>query len=265
MPVVAIAAAVAVHRRRRCRCTSPSPLSLYIAAATTRASKAKACNTNPPQFHIATALTMNENSFANARSLLALLLVVAAFVMAVEHHRTRHRSIIRDRAAAMDRFLSYSAKDFKRRFRMHRWQFNFICNSIRHNIEPDDAGKLQAIRSAGSYVPAELRLAATLRILAGGSYLDASDLFAIAASSIWASTVWPTCEAICNCPELDNIHFPFDDETKLREHEATFRKTAGRHWPGPGTVAAGDGCAFGVRRQLDDHRRTARRPFFCIP
>lgn len=185
-------------------------------------------------------------------TLLAVILVVAAYVVANEHQRMRNRSIIRDRAAAMNRLLSYSAKDFKRRFRMHRWQFDFICNSIRHNIEPDDAGKLQAIRSAGSYVPAELRLAATLRILAGGSYLDASDLFAIAASSIWASTVWPTCEAICNCPELDNIHFPFDDEMKLREHEATFRKTAGRHWPGPGTVAAGDGCAFGVQQPASE-------------
>ena len=190
---------------------------------------------------------MNENLFTEARSLLVLFIVVAAFVLANEQ-RMRNRSIIRDRAAAMERLREYTPKDFKRRFRMHRWQFDFICNNIRQSIEPDDAGKLQAIRSAGSYVPAELRLAATLRILAGGSYLDAADLFAIAASSIWASTVWPTLEAICNCPALDNIHFPFDDELKLREHEATFRRTAGRHWPGPGTVAAGDGCAFGIQQ-----------------
>jgi hypothetical protein len=195
---------------------------------------------------------MNENSFTEVRSLLVLLIVVAAFVLANEHQRMRNRSIIRDRAAAMERFRAYTPKDFKRRFRMHRWQFDFICNNIRQSIEPDDAGKLQAIRSAGSYVEAELRLAATLRILAGGSYLDAADLFAIAAPSIWASTVWPTLQAICNCPALDNIHFPFDDELRLREHEATFRKTAGQYWPGPGTVAAGDGCAFGIEQPASE-------------
>jgi hypothetical protein len=68
---------------------------------------------------------------------------------------------------------------------MLRWQFEFICDLIRSDVEVDDAGKLQAIRSSGSYVCVELRLAATLRILAGGSYLDAGDLYAISPSSIW--------------------------------------------------------------------------------
>ena len=117
-------------------------------------------------------------------TLIAVIIAVAAYVLANESLRMRNRNIIRNRAAAMERFRAYAHKDFKRRFRMHRWQFDFICNNIRQSIEPDDAGKLQAIRSAGSYVEAELRLAATLRIVAGGSYLDAADMFAIAASSI---------------------------------------------------------------------------------
>jgi hypothetical protein len=133
---------------------------------------------------------------------------------------------------------------------MLRWQFEYICDLIRSEIEVDAAGKLQAIRSSGSYVCAELRLAATLRILAGGSYLDAGDLYAISPSSIWSSTVWPVVKAICSCTDeaLDNIVFPFNDESKLRVHEATFKKTAGQFWSGPGTVAAGDGCAVGVEQ-----------------
>ena len=43
----------------------------------------------------------------------------------------------------------------------------------------------------------------------------------------------------------DNICFPISDESKLRQHEATFAKFQ-RHFPG--TVAAGDGCAFKIRR-----------------
>jgi hypothetical protein len=56
--------------------------------------------------------------------------------------------------------------------------------------------------------------------------------------------------AICKStdPDLDNIRFPFDDEMLLREHEATFKKSAGPHWSGPGTVAAGDGCAIGIEQ-----------------
>ena len=164
--------------------------------------------------------------------------------------RDRVGNILRDRAAAMQRYLTYPHQDFKRRFRMKRYQFEHLLDIIRARIEPDAAGKLQAIRSSGSYVPAELRLCATMRILAGGSYLDAADLFAIAASSIWDSTVWPVVLAICSStdPALDNIKFPFDDEMRLRQHEATFKKTAGPHWSGPGTVAAGDGCAVGIEQ-----------------
>jgi hypothetical protein len=164
--------------------------------------------------------------------------------------RARIGNVLRDRAAAIQRYSSYTPKDFKRRFRMKRYQFEFLIDLIRHEIEPNEAGKLQAIRSSGSYVTAELRLCAAMRILAGGSYLDAADLFAIAASSIWDSTVWPVVLAICKStdPALDNIRFPFDDESLLREHEATFKKTAGPHWSGPGTVAAGDGCAVGIEQ-----------------
>jgi hypothetical protein len=165
----------------------------------------------------------------------------------------REGNLVRDRAAALRRLDSYSDKDFKRRFRMKRWQFEYICDIIRNEIEPDTAGKLQAIRSSGSFVCVELRLAAALRILAGGSYLDAGDLFAISTSSIWESTVWPVVKAICSSTDeaLDNIHFPFDDEAGLRMHEATFKKTAGVHWSGPGTVAAGDGCAVGIEQPSD--------------
>jgi hypothetical protein len=164
--------------------------------------------------------------------------------------RARVGNILRDRGAAMHRYMTYPHRDFKRRFRMKRYQFEHILDLIRARIEPDAAGKIQAIRSSGSFVPAELRLCATMRILAGGSYLDAADLFALAASSIWESTVWPVVLAICKCtdPTLDNIHFPFDDEVRLRQHEATFKKTAGQHWSGPGTVAAGDGCAVGIEQ-----------------
>jgi hypothetical protein len=160
----------------------------------------------------------------------------------------RKQNISRDREAALARLAAYSDDEFKRRFRMKRYMFDLLVNAIRQDVEPQtDWAKQCAINSSGSWVKAELKVAATLRLLAGGSYLDAADLFAVSASSFHRNTFWPVIIAICNCTKdfLDNVHFPFDDEEKLRKHEASFSKFQ-KHFPG--TVAAGDGCAFRIRR-----------------
>ena len=167
-------------------------------------------------------------------------------------HRERKANVTRDREAAFARIEGYSEDDFRRRFRMHRYQFNLLVNCVRENLEPRTWWARQcAINSSGSWVRAELKIAATLRVLAGGSYLDASDLFAVSAGNFHRNTFWPTIIAICNCedPCLDNVMFPFNDEAKLRQHEATFKRFQKNF---EGTVAAGDGCAFRIKRPSSD-------------
>jgi hypothetical protein len=135
---------------------------------------------------------------------------------------------------------------------MSRERFENIVEMIRPKVEPTTPIAIaRAVASSGSIIKAELRLGSTLRILSGGSYLDAADLHAIHDKSIMESTVWPVCRAIVSSvnPELDNIHFPFDDEMALRRHEATFKKQAGRLFPG--TVAAGDGCGLCIEQPSD--------------
>ena len=132
---------------------------------------------------------------------------------------------------------------------MTRERFDNIVRIIRPSVEPMTlVGIARAIASSGSIVKAELKLGATLRVLSGGSYLDAADLHAIHDNTIHKTTLWPVCHAIVSCenPELDNIHFPFDDEMQLRLHEATFKKQAGHLFPG--TVAAGDGCGLCIEQ-----------------
>jgi len=177
-----------------------------------------------------------------------VLFVIDAANFTVETVRLRKQNISRDREAAMARLNGYSKSEFKRRFRMWRWQFDKLIYYLRKDLEPQTFWAKQcAINSSGSWVKAELKLAATLRVLAGGSYLDAADLYAVSESSFHRNTFWPTVIAICNCSEkfLNNIEFPFDDEEKLRRHEATFSRF---HKHFKGTVAAGDGCAFKIRR-----------------
>jgi hypothetical protein len=164
----------------------------------------------------------------------------------------RVRNVHRKRKEAMERLASYTASEFRRRFRMSRERFEIILEDIRPKIEPMTAVAIaRAIASSGSIVNAELRLAATLRIASGGSYLDAGDLCAIHPESIMETTFWPVCKAIAESThaELDTIHFPFEDEMQLRYHEATFKKHGGQHFPG--TVAAGDGCGLCIEKPSD--------------
>lgn len=134
------------------------------------------------------------------------------------------------------------------RFRMWRWQFDMIVDGLRAELEPQtEWAKQCAINSSGSWVKAELKFAATMRFLSGGSYLDAADLYAVSAKCFHRNTFWPVIMALVNSklPFLDNICFPFGDEQKLRGHAKTFEKFQ-KHFSG--TVAAGDGCAFRIKK-----------------
>jgi hypothetical protein len=187
-------------------------------------------------------------------TIVASLAVLAgsAVLIAVGSKVTRMANTHRKRQEAMERLQNYTDSEFRRRFRMSRDRFNVILEDIRPKVQPMTAISIaRAIASSGSIVHAELRLGATLRILSGGSYLDAGDLFAIAPSSIMNSTVWPVCKAIAESkhPALDNISFPFDNEMQLRRHEATFKKQGGHLFPG--TVAAGDGCGLCIEQPSD--------------
>ena len=188
----------------------------------------------------------------DADFLFTLLLYYTILDGTVSAVRIRKQNITRDREAALARLNAYTEEEFKRRFRMFRYQFDLLANELRKEIEPQTAWAKQcAINSSGSWVKAELRIAATLRVLAGGSYLDAADLYAVSAICFHRNTFWPVILAVCNCEKefLDNVHFPFEDEARLRKHEATFAKFQ-KHFSG--TVAAGDGCAFRIQRPSSD-------------
>ena len=180
------------------------------------------------------------------------VLVGSAIAVSVAATVTRAANLHRNREEAMAKVAGYSDTEFRRRYRMTRERFDRIVEIIRPKVEPMTAiGIARAIASSGSVVKAELRLGATLRILSGGSYLDAADIHAIHDKSIMETTVWPVCRAIVEAtdPELDTIRFPFDDEAQLRRHEATFKKQAGHLFPG--TVAAGDGCGLCIEQPSD--------------
>lgn len=124
---------------------------------------------------------------------------------------------------------------FRRMYRMHLYYFNDLFQRIRSKIETRDVE--MAIRSSGSAVCAEIRLAMTLRYLAGGSVWDIRSNFSVSKSEFYRS-VWGVVDAL-------NEEFPIDldisDVDKLKAIEEGFAQKS-RQNVIRGAIGAIDGC-----------------------
>jgi hypothetical protein len=117
-----------------------------------------------------------------------------------------------------------SDQEFKRMFRLTRTTFNFLLEKIRPFIEAKPNLKFGSWKNPKSISP-EIKLAATLRWLAGGSYLDICFAFGLSAKGGFFykanGPLWPTMEAI---EKVLVIGFPLNDESKLEEISNGFAK-----------------------------------------
>lgn len=150
-------------------------------------------------------------------------------------------NVKRDRRNVIHKIHGLSDAFFKLYFRLCRADFYNLLNDIKGALHEPNVS--QAERSSGTPICLELRLAVALRFLAGGSYLDISFAFDIDYKSVM-KYVWEVLNAIDSV--VDNIKFPFRDETKLRSLEQGFMRYCKGAFPG--TVAAGDGVVFKIRK-----------------
>lgn len=133
---------------------------------------------------------------------------------------------------------------FERTYRMSKAAFQCLLHTIGHALCIDES---MATRSSGSAVPPELQLSMTLRFLAGGSYLDITDVHGVHASTMFAC-IWRVMDAI-NAAEPLRLHFPATDPDALAKLAATF--SASRNATVlPGCVGALDGIALQIRRPV---------------
>lgn len=131
--------------------------------------------------------------------------------------------------------------EFSRMFRMGRTAFGKLLNLIKENIS---VNQQQAINSSGSCIPNVTRLAATLRWLAGGSYLDISFEFGLDQRNFFSKHyfLWKTIDAIDSVLKLG---FSLDP-TYLSNTAADFaRFSKGRM---TGCVLAVDGWVCATRK-----------------
>jgi hypothetical protein len=86
--------------------------------------------------------------------------------------------------------------DFRRYLRMSEESFDKLLGYIRHDLEVNET---MANLRGGTIIP-EVCLFYTLRYLAGGSYLDITEIAGISGAS-FSRVLWNTCKAICKCDE----------------------------------------------------------------
>ena len=119
--------------------------------------------------------------------------------------RTRESPRLRTRLDwAEFRRLRVADNSFRRMFRMTEFQFDELADILRPRLAVDEVQARRAT-SAGQ-IPAELRLAGTLRFLAGGSYLDVFHLLGVGVSSYY-ECINQVVQAINTAAELQ-LQFP---------------------------------------------------------
>ena len=109
--------------------------------------------------------------------------------------RTKAKNRIRDREYGLKVMSEYSNDEFERMFRLSRVGFEKLLREISTDLVHNEQ---QAINSSGSPIITVTRLAATLRFLAGGSYLDICGMFGLDQRNFFNKNyiLWKTIHAI---------------------------------------------------------------------
>ena len=153
--------------------------------------------------------------------------VILASAVAIEDERSARYSLgdktprrFGERLVWDEHVRSFTGDEFKQAYRLSRESFHGVVEGIRSQLTTGD--RLQAARSSsGPVSPPEVRLAVTLRWLAGGSLHDIHRLHKISKEEMYKS-IWQVLDAVNN-HEPWKFAFPFGDAEALAHLEAGFR------------------------------------------
>jgi hypothetical protein len=166
------------------------------------------------------------------------LLLLCAGLYIIRRRRkalySRGASIRRTRLCLSTVVRDLIESEFRRVFRMQKSAFISLLEVLLPDLQRDAA---MALRSSGGCIDSEIRLALTLRILAGGSYLDSMILFGISRSSCYA-TFHGTIESILSRLKLDKL--PLSDRNCLDELSQEFSTSRRNSNPLVGWVSERD-------------------------
>ena len=169
-------------------------------------------------------------------------------------HIDRHPNEHRNRDYVDQKIINLKASPliFRRMFRLSVDDFHSVLNKIGRRLQTNHE---MARRSSGTPIYPDIMLSVTLRMLAGGSYLDIAFGFDIAVCSVFHAFDL-VLDAILSEPSLDNIVFPLLDYEKLAEMAAGFDRFTGHFSDGSpvfgGTVGATDGIIFRKKKPSNE-------------
>ena len=166
----------------------------------------------------------------------------------------------------LDHLARLTPDEFRLRYRLDYDTFDVLLRQIRSELEPSN--EKQARRAKwGHLVEPEVKLAVTLRFLAGGMVEDLRMIYHMSKAYVY-ECVWCCVDAINNCAALD-LDFPIDDVSKLQQLEVEFRaRSKGAIWEGQ--VAAVDGVHLAMKaptaKEVNDPKRyhVARKDEYAL-
>eukprot|EP00873_Tetraselmis_striata_P015898 jgi/Tetstr1/436162/TSEL_025008.t1 len=91
----------------------------------------------------------------------------------------KFRNEKRNMTEGQRRLRGYNDKTFRRHFKVIKRRFWQMAKEMAPRLELGDLGKLVALKSSGSWVPIECRLAVALRTLAGSNFQDKEDVYGV--------------------------------------------------------------------------------------
>lgn len=156
--------------------------------------------------------------------------------------RNRHRN----RGYAIEEVTHIMESTFSSMFRMSRDGFEELLLLISPFMH--DTDERMAVVSSGSFIAKRTKLFATLRWLAGGSYLDICFAWGISKSAFFSTAfekgiIWPTIDAI---DSAFSIGLPLDNPVELRIASEEFARIS--HGELFGCVTAIDGWVAKIHK-----------------
>jgi hypothetical protein len=170
--------------------------------------------------------------------------IVAGFAAASEsipeERPPRGPLVKKERLSVKLKILNMTAALFKRNYRLAKQDFMNLLSKVRPLLEYNNPiVNHKCGEDCDLHVDPLIQLAVTLRMLAGGSYLDICFGYHISTGSFY-TIFWRVLKAIDRV--LDNIRFDWENEEAMEDLEASFLKISKGAFRG--TVAAGDGIIF---------------------
>ena len=198
------------------------------------------------------------------RMFLYLLAAAAILLNSKKDKKTRKVRLelrLREELTFENLTLVYDDALFCRAFRMPRQAFHELLSSVRQSLQKNiEMGR----RAKRPTIPPDVRLAVTLRMMAGASYLDLMGTYQMSKTSVY-NVFHSTCTVLSERLQLPGLP---STVSGLRHSAKTFKMSRNPPSPLSGCVGALDGIAIKIKKPAWCHAPSTlfcRKLYYALP